>query len=345
MVFATWLIVGIFVDGWAHNNDKPESFFTPWHALFYSGFGATAAWMLWIVQRRWADGAAGRAAVPIGYGLGLLGVAVFAFGGVFDMTWHELFGIEVDLEALLSPSHLVLFCGGLLVVTSPFRAAWSDPNSAAPSFRQFLPVVLSATLATATVAFFFMPFAPTLSSAMTRDPYGFIAFAFGSSADTASWMTEEVQLEGYAAILLTTLIFMGPALLLARRWVLPFGTLTFLFGVVSLLVASIESFFTGFAFASAAIAGLTGDLLYRRLRPTLERPSRLRALAAIVPAVMWLAYFGILAVSSTVGWSVELWSGVCAMTAITGFALALLVAPPPLPALTPPLAGPSLSGR
>ena len=43
MVFATWLIVGIFVDGWAHNNDKPETFFTPWHALFYSGFLATAA--------------------------------------------------------------------------------------------------------------------------------------------------------------------------------------------------------------------------------------------------------------------------------------------------------------
>ena len=27
----------LFVDGWAHNNlDQIETFFTPWHALFYS---------------------------------------------------------------------------------------------------------------------------------------------------------------------------------------------------------------------------------------------------------------------------------------------------------------------
>ena len=119
-------------------------------------------------------------------------------------------------------------------------------------------------------------------------------------------MTEEVQLEGYASILLTTIILMAPALLLARRWALPFGTLTFLFGVVSTLVASMESFETGFAFASAIVAGLAGDLLYRSLRPSTERPWRLRALGATVPAVMWLAYFAILATTSTVGWSVEL---------------------------------------
>ncbi|HEX8771630.1 MAG TPA: hypothetical protein VF711_12760, partial [Acidimicrobiales bacterium] len=101
IAFAAWLSIGIFVDGWAHNNQKPESFFTPWHALFYSGFAATAIWMLRMVEIRRTEGSTVFTAVPVGYGLGLVGVAVFAVGGAFDMAWHELFGIEVDLEALL----------------------------------------------------------------------------------------------------------------------------------------------------------------------------------------------------------------------------------------------------
>ncbi len=32
---------GLHVDGWAHAHGKvDQSFFTPWHALFYSSFGA-----------------------------------------------------------------------------------------------------------------------------------------------------------------------------------------------------------------------------------------------------------------------------------------------------------------
>ena len=61
---------------------------------------------------------------------------------------------------------------------------------------------------TAAVAFFLMPFSPFLSNAATR-----------------AWLSEEVQLEGFASILLTTIVLIAPALLL-RRWRLPFGSLT-----------------------------------------------------------------------------------------------------------------------
>jgi hypothetical protein len=233
-----------------------------------------------------------------------------------------------------------LFCGGLLVVTSPLRAAWADPGSRAPTFRQFLPALLSATLATATVAFFLMDYAPSLTGAITTSPYRFIARSFGHS-ETAAWMVEEVQLEGYAAILVTTVVLLAPALLLARRWTLPFGTMTFLFGVVSTLVASIESFDMGLVFLSGVIGGLAGDVLYRRLHPCPLRPWRLRTLAAVVPAVIWLAYFAILATFATVGWSVELWSGVSVMSGIAGFGLALLVVPPEIPSVVADVGTPS----
>jgi hypothetical protein len=339
VLFSTWLIVGIFIDGWAHNNDKPETFFTPWHALFYSGFLATATWMIWMAQRRQAQGAKGLAAVPVGYGLGLAGIAAFGVGGMFDMAWHQIFGIEVDLEALLSPSHLLLFAGGVLVTTSPLRSAWHDPGGRAPGFRQFLPALLSVTVTTASVAFFLMVFSPFLTGAMTDGPYHFASMAIGDP-DVGSWLVEELQLEGYAAILLTTIILLAPALMLMRRWTLPFGTFTFLFGVVAVLSAAIESFDFGPNFLAPLFAGLVADALYRRLRPGPDRPWAVRGWAAAVPPVMWLAYFALLWESRSVGWSVELWSGVTVMSALAGFGLALLTTLPPAPvteapALTP----------
>lgn len=41
-LFGLWMIVGLFIDGWAHDNQKPESFFTPWHGVLYSGFTVAA---------------------------------------------------------------------------------------------------------------------------------------------------------------------------------------------------------------------------------------------------------------------------------------------------------------
>ncbi len=39
-----WWMGGLFVDAWAHSNvPQLETFFTPWHAVLYSGFLAVAA--------------------------------------------------------------------------------------------------------------------------------------------------------------------------------------------------------------------------------------------------------------------------------------------------------------
>ena len=101
MLLGTWLLVGLVVDGWAHNNLQAlETFFTPWHALFYSGFVATAAWVLATAARARQPSRSGLAAFPAGYGLAVVGVVVFGVGGAGDMTWHSIFGIEQDVEAL-----------------------------------------------------------------------------------------------------------------------------------------------------------------------------------------------------------------------------------------------------
>ena len=46
-----WMIAGLFLDGWAHRNEKPETFFSPWHGILYSGFFASALWMLYVIRR------------------------------------------------------------------------------------------------------------------------------------------------------------------------------------------------------------------------------------------------------------------------------------------------------
>ncbi len=244
VAFSAWLIGGIFVDGWAHNNDKPESFFTPWHGLFYSGFLATAAWMLSRYRRH--------GGIPAGYGLGFVGLALFAAGGVGDMVWHMAFGVEVDLEALLSPTHLLLFVSGILVVSSPLRAAWSDAGQRTLP----LPALLSMTIVTATVAFFHMHFSPFLTDAMQAEPYEFA----GTLDRGGGWLADELQLEGFSAILITTVILIAPTLLLLRRWRLPAGSLTLLFAVV----VALDCALLGFEMAET-IAGRRGRR--RRRRP------------------------------------------------------------------------------
>src|SRR5687768_4950696 len=101
-LFGTWLMIGLFVDGWAHINLKGlESFFTPWHGLFYSGFLACTLWTAWLTYRQLAAGRTGFDAIPRGYELGVVGLVVFFLGGNGDMVWHTIFGIEEELEALL----------------------------------------------------------------------------------------------------------------------------------------------------------------------------------------------------------------------------------------------------
>ena len=86
VVVSTWLMVGLFIDGWAHNTRSSlETFFTPWHAVFYSGFTACAAWTAVLIARRLDGRPLSRARIPAGYGLAVVGIGVFAVGGAGDI--------------------------------------------------------------------------------------------------------------------------------------------------------------------------------------------------------------------------------------------------------------------
>src|ERR671923_2670945 len=93
-LLSSWFVGGLFLDGWAHRHiSELETFFTPWHAVFYSGFLALAGFLLAVLVRNHANGYPWRHAMPPGYELAILGVLVFMAGGGGDMIWHAIFGI------------------------------------------------------------------------------------------------------------------------------------------------------------------------------------------------------------------------------------------------------------
>lgn len=44
-VLAGWLMTGVYLDAWAHISRLPDSFWTPWHAILYSGLMACGVFL------------------------------------------------------------------------------------------------------------------------------------------------------------------------------------------------------------------------------------------------------------------------------------------------------------
>ena len=140
------------MDGWAHTHNRvDQSFFTPWHAILYSGWVVVTIVLISVALIGRARGRALREALPAGYFLSLIGGIGFGVGGLGDMAWHIAFGIEKGTEALLSPTHLLLAVSMGLVVSGPLRAQLARPVARA---IQQLPGVLSLALTLSVVTFF-----------------------------------------------------------------------------------------------------------------------------------------------------------------------------------------------
>ena len=315
-----WFLGGLFLDGWAHNHiPELESFFTPWHAVFYSGFLAVAAFLLATVIRNHAKGYPWREATPHGYEHAVIGVLIFTVGGLGDMIWHELFGVEADVEALLSPTHLLLALGGTLILSAPLRAGWlrrEAGDSGALGWRAMLPPLLSLTFVLSLWSFF-TQFAHPLV-----DPWS----AAGYRPPGSKGITLLRQALGIAGFLLQTGILMGLVLSTIRRWALPLGSLTLMFALNATLMSFMHDQYR--FIPAAAAAGLVADLLLQRLQPTTERSGALRVFASVVPMIYYLFYYLALIITQGLGWSVHLWTGSIVLAGVVGILLSYLVTPP-----------------
>jgi hypothetical protein len=261
----------------------------------------------------------------------LVGIIVFTFGGAADTAWHSLFGVEVSLAALFSPSHLLMLIGALLMMTGPFRAAWADGRQSAPRFREFLPTIGSLILAVSLVAFFFQ-----YASPFRLDNYGTWVQSYTSLVTrfpgAAAKYQQSLEVVGLLSLLATNVIYIGAMLLVLRRWRPPFGTATLLFCSVTALVAGIDSFHRAALVLATVPAGLLGDLLIRRHNRSQHRSATVYAVAAGTSLTLWSSFFVVYELVYRVGWTPELWAGSIVMAALSAMALTLLAFPPALPA-------------
>src|SRR5262245_5576109 len=89
VVLSGWFIFGMFLDGWAHNHGRVDNtFFTPWHAVLYSGFAAMGLFLVGNHFRNVISGSRWLKALPAGYMPALVGVLIFGAAGVSDFGWH-----------------------------------------------------------------------------------------------------------------------------------------------------------------------------------------------------------------------------------------------------------------
>ncbi len=319
IVLSAVFLGGLYLDGWAHNHGRvDQSFFTLWHAFFYGGFGLTALAMGSAVLLNRLRGFALAAAIPDGYKATITGLLIFGAGGAGDLVWHILFGIEEDLEALFSPTHLLLGVGLALVVTGPLRAAWNRRGGDG-RWRTLGPAVLSVCLLISTFTFFQMFSHP-------------IAVIIGG-ARHYHFFNDVGIMAGIQAMVVTGTLLVGPVLLAMRRWQLPPGSLTVIWGIntVGMLMLDYEHAHTlGMAAAMIGAAALL-DLLYARLKPSVTHVTAFRILAFGAPVLLFGAYYAALEMTEGIGWSVHLWTGSLFLTGVAALLLSYLLIPPAMP--------------
>jgi hypothetical protein len=232
------------------------------------------------------------------------------------MAWHTIFGIETSIDALLSPSHLLLCVGSVLLLTSPMRSWWASGERG----RRAATGVWSMALATTSISVF-------LLYASAFDYPGPVLAYDGTQLSPGYTAASR----GVASYVITTALLVVPLLLAYRRQTTP--------GVATALVAAVGLFPMGTnefprpeataVFAAIAAAALVDWILVRLDRTRgFEAPLRLPIAGAVFGAVVSAAHVLGLAVDGSIQWPVELWSGAVVTSAAVGALLGGLATPP-----------------
>ena len=316
VLIGLWLILGLFSDGWAHHNvPELEGFFTPWHGVLYAGLLLAGAWFAWLGR---PGGVRWYRSVPSGYGWGVLGIVVFTFGGLADMAWHLAFGVEAGIDALVSPSHLVLLSGGLLILTSAVRSRWGSGDTSS------IVSMTALALVTALVSFFLLYVSEFVTNAPTVP---FRALPEGHPEHTASELPATAGLGGF---LITTALLVVPLAWAWQRARAPRGLVTMLVAFTAWLSAAVVDLeHAAVVGAAGATLGAFGAELAIAWLEKQDLPARLRApaLAATAVASIWGGHIAALAFAVGLAWPIELWSGVVVLSTLAAAAIGGLASP------------------
>lgn len=312
-----WLFTGLYLDGWAHNNiaDEIDSFFTPWHGVLYSGYAATAAVLGLTYLSNIRKGYHWSRALSPEYMLSWLGAIIFGVAGNLDFIWHAIFGFEKNVEALVSPSHLILAVGGVMMMSGPLRTAWR--KSAAQAHEMPWRALPSLFFVVGVFTFF-----TQFSNAFSHPE------VFVGKAPVGDTYFSDVALISY--VLIPTMVLMSAIIITVLRWKLPVGSLTLLLAgnsTLMLLMTWGYSHEQWQVLIAALMGGILADMLLIVLRPSVERVRELRWFSFLVPASLFLIYFLSLILTQGIWWNSNMWLGMIFFSGIIGLGLSWLAVP------------------
>jgi hypothetical protein len=307
-----------------------QSFFIPSHFVLYGGWLAVLASVMAYAGWQIRKGSKPIDWLPPRYALAAAGAFLFGIAGGLDVIWHTLFGFELNLEVLLSPSHLVLFVAfGLIYFSVLSHATYlfdRAPREPRKSFLASLPMLIGIAAVFVIVfwpTWYFDPFAADYASkgaiVGVRDAYNFIDYGSATA-----------EIAGVAGILLTTFILIPFVILPLYRWRLPSGSLTFILGWVFLQRAVILGVYV---YLPAILgAALAGEIIWAWMRrggeARLASPLGYRLLAFCVPLTLFSLYFLTVAfLPNGVIWPVHLWAGAIGMAAVAGLLMCFALIP------------------
>jgi hypothetical protein len=303
-----WMMLGAFLDAWAHQHLRIDTFFNPWHGVLYSGMAATTAVLALTAARSHAAGRRWRCCLPRGYGLSLAAVMGFGVAGSLDLAWHSALGFEQGFDGAISPPHLMLGTCGMLAAAGPLRAAWRQPVRRAP-----WTAIISACL------LLFLLSDLTQWAHPFNDPYALTVGPAGTAYGA--------QVLGLTSLILQSALLMGVVLFLLRRFTLPRGALLLLLTVAGFCMSALKDHEV---FAIAAVSGgLVAEWLAAWLRPGPRRLAEVRAFAFAVPLATYAVYFGEVALLGGTWWHVPTWGGAICLTGMFGLLVSFLAFPPP----------------
>jgi hypothetical protein len=323
------VISGLFLDGWNHLNllkGKLGSFFTPWHGLLYAGFTANAIWIARENQHLWRKDIEpdphlfriGRLRLRYPYAVG--GLVLVFVGMVGDLIWHTVLGEETNVARVIAPFHIILFTGAALLIAAPLRSAWHAPAEypRRSSFVRLLPALISLTLMTAAASFMLQWMSPFMEwHATSLDLFAGIVPTTGPGLQTAM----------AARVVLANIIFVGPLLLTMRRWTLPPGAATLVFGVVATAMSALTSFDLAGTIVAAVVGGMAVDgvvWLSRRFTVSVQ----MFLVAAAAPIACWPLYFVIVNAGYGANWPTDFFLGVVSFSTLVGLVLAFFAGLP-----------------
>lgn len=315
LVASAWLVTGLQLDAYAHaTTPELETFWTPWHAVLYSGIAASGLTLVWLLRSRLPAVPTYRTllALPNALRVPMLGMAFLLVGGGIDTLWHNVFGIEKGLEIFVSPSHEMIIFGMALVAVGPAMMTATGPGD-----RLSIPDAVLATVSA------LLSVLPLHIYTLHASVLGTIFFGSGQTPEDI-YSTSAQMLHGYIA---STALLLLPIVLIGRRWRLPIGVPTVLVAAPALAMhAMFLSEDPWWMSLTIAVAAAGAEIVLRLVAPLvpLPREPAWAALGLVAPPLVWGTLFVVADAEVGVFWNVHVVSGLLTYTAFVGVATVLV---------------------